>query len=132
MIYDIGKLVKGDKWGKGWWNQIASPTGKWFSGVLTYNSENRKLYFFDYDRTFEFNIDDISVNIIDIGKISNLSLLQIREKDGGTYLYCSMAGIIMNSNIDSQKRRDLAYVNNTAICRIIDYLQKHQKIKSFK
>jgi len=124
MIYDKGKLVVGDKWGKSWWRQVASQTGKWFSGILTYNYENRKLYFFDYNRTFEFNIDDIRVEIISSGKLSNLSLLQIKEKDGKTFLYCSMAGIIMDTNIDSYIRRDLVYVYNTAICRMINYLKK--------
>lgn len=75
-------------------------------------------------RTFEFNIDDIRVDIVNSGKISNLSLLQIKEKDGKTFLYCSMAGVIMDTQIDSQIRRDLVHVYNTSICRIIKNLQK--------
>ncbi len=121
MIYDNGKLVKGDKWGKGWWNEVGSQSGKYFSGILTYNYEKRKLYFFDYNRTFQFNIDDIIVDIISSGK---LDLLQIKEKEGDTFLYCSMAGIIMDTNIETFMRRNLVYIYNTAICRIINSLQK--------
>ena len=121
MIYDKGKLVMGEKWGKSWWNEVASQSGKYYTGILTYNYENRKLYFFDYNRTFEFNIDDILVDIISSGK---LDLLQIREKDGETFLYCSMAGIIMDTNTDSFIRRNLVYVYNTAICRLLNYLKK--------
>jgi len=121
MIYDKGKLVMGDKWGKSWWSEVASQSGKYYTGILTYNYENRKLYFFDYNRTFEFNIDDILVDIISSGK---LDLLQIREKDGKTFLYCSMAGIIMDTHTDSFIRRNLVYVYNTAICRLLNYLKK--------
>jgi len=121
MIYDKGKLVIGDKWGKSWWNQVLSESGKYYTGILTYNSENRKLYFIDYNRTFEFNIDEIDVEIINSGK---LDLLQIKEKDGETYLYCSMEGIIMNKQIDSILRRNLVLVYNTAIYSIITYLKK--------
>ena len=121
MIHDKGKLVIGDKWGKSWWNEVASQSGKYYTGILTYNYENRKLYFFDYNRTFEFNIDDIVVEIISSGK---LDLLQIKEKDGETFLYCSMAGIIMNTHTESFIRRNLVYVYNTAICRLLNYLKK--------
>ena len=121
MIYDKGKLVEGDKWGKNWWSEVASQTGKYFTGILTYNYENRKLYFFDYNRTFEFNIDDIHVDIISSGK---LDLLQIKEKDGKTFLYCSMTRIIMDTHTETFIRRNLVYVCNTAICRLINYLQK--------
>ena len=121
MIYDKGKLVVGDKWGKNWWGQVVSHSRKWYSGILTYNYENRKLYFFGYNKTFEFSIDDISVDIINSGKFS---LLQIKDKDGTTYLYCSMAGIIMDTHIDSVKRRELAHVYNTAIHRMIFSLKK--------
>lgn len=124
MIYDKGKLVVGDKWGKNWLGQVASRSGKWYSGILTYNYENRKLYFFDYNRTFEFNIDDIKVEIVRSSKWSNLSLLQIKDKDGTTYLYSSMAGIIMDIHLDPIKRRELAHVYNTAIHRMIFSLQK--------
>jgi len=124
MICDKGKLVVGDKWVKSWWGKVISHSGKWYSGILTYNYENRKLYFFDLNRTFEFNIDDINVEIIRYGKLSNLSLLQIKDKEGNTFLYCSMAGIIMDTHIDSVKRRDLAHVYNTAIFRMIYYLKK--------
>jgi len=125
MIYDKGKLVVGDKWGKNWLGQVASQSGKWYSGILTYNYENRKLYFFDYNRTFEFNIDDINVEIINSGK---WSLLQIKDKDGNTFLYCSMAGIIMDTNIDKFIRRDLVHVYNTTICRMIYYLKSQKKL----
>ena len=104
--------------------QVASQSGKWYSGILTYNYENRKLYFFDYNRTFEFNIDDIKVEIINSGKWSNLSLLQIKDKDDNTFLYCSMAGIIMDKQIDPLIRRDLVHVYNTAIYRMTYYLKK--------
>ena len=124
MIYDKGKLVVGDKWVKSWWGQVISQSGKWYSGILTYNYENRKLYFFDYNRTFEFNIDDINVEIVRASKWSNLSLLQIKDRDGTTYLYCSMAGIIMDTHLDPIKRRELAHVYNTAIHRMIFSLQK--------
>ena len=124
MIYDKGKLVVGDKWVKSWWGRVISQSGKWYSGILTYNYEKRKLYFFDLNRTFEFDIDDIDVEIIRPGKFSNLSLLQIKDKDGETYLYCSMAGIIMDHQIDPVKRRELAHVYNTAIHRMIFSLQK--------
>lgn len=121
MIYDKGKLVIGDKWGKSWWNEVASQSGKYYTGILTYNYENRKLYFFDYNRTFEFNIDDISVDIISSDK---LDLLQIKEKDGKTFLYCSMTAIIMDTHTESFIRRNIVYVYNTAICRLLNYLKK--------
>ncbi len=121
MIFDKGKLAMGDKWGKSWWNEVASQSGKYYTGILTYNYENRKLYFFDYNRTFEFNIDDILVDIISSGK---LDLLQIKEKDGKTFLYCSMAGIIMDTDKETFIRRNLVYVYNTAICRLLNYLKK--------
>ncbi|HEC40969.1 hypothetical protein LCGC14_0689400 [marine sediment metagenome] len=121
MIYDKGKLLIGDKWGKGWWNEVASKSGKYYTGILTYNYEKRKLYFFDYNRTFEFNIDDILVDIISSGK---LDLLQFKEKEGKTFLYCSMAGFIMDTNIETFMRRNLVYIYNTAICRIINSLKK--------
>lgn len=121
MIYDKGKLVVGDKWGKNWWGQVVSQSRKWYSGILTYNYENRKLYFFDYNKTFEFSIDDISVDIVNSGKFS---LLQIKDGDDNTFLYCSMAGIIMDTQIDPYLRRELVYVYNTAICRMIYYLKK--------
>lgn len=124
MIYDKGKLVVGDKWVKRWWGQVISHSEKWFSGILTYNYENRKLFFFDLNRTFEFNIDDIKVEIVKYSKWSNLTLLQIKDKDGSTYLYCSMAGIIMDTQLDPIRRRELAHVYNTAIHRMIFSLQK--------
>ena len=96
MIYDKGKLVVGDKWVKSWQSQVISQSRKWYSGILTYNYEKRTLYFFDLNRTVEFNIDDIKVEIVHSGKWSKLSLLQIKDMDGNSFLYCSMAGIIMD------------------------------------
>ena len=130
MIYQIGKLVIGDNWKdlRSWWGQYVSKTGKWLAGVLTYNSEERNLYFFEgrYEgdqKKFIFNIDTTHFELVKRGKMNYIFLVYIKDKDNNEYLFNSDISFYSRSQNDNVYGQGKQIVYNKVLVNIINHLK---------
>jgi len=132
MIYQIGKLIIGDNWKdmRSWWGQYVKKKKKWLAGVLTYNSEERNLYFFegrykDEQKKIVFNIDTTHFELVKRGTMSYVFLIYIKDKDNNVYLFNSDTSFYSRSQNDYVYGQGKQIVYNKVIVNIIDHLKSN-------
>jgi len=136
MIYQFGKLIIGVKWEilKGWGDNFISKRRYWLAGLLTYNPEERNLYFFegflvegknkDDPKTFVFNIDTTHFGLVKRGRTH---VVYIKDKDNNEFLF--------ESNISYYKRNlstplhvyERRLVYNQCLVNVINHLKLKEK-----
>ncbi len=128
MIYQIGKLVIGDNWKdmKSWWGQYISKTKKWLAGVLTYNSEERNIYFFEgsfkgEQKIFVFNIDTTHFEYVKRGTMSYHYLVYIKDVDNNEYLFNSDISFYSRGQSDNLYRMGKQVVYNQVLVNVINF-----------
>ncbi|MFW9864720.1 MAG: hypothetical protein ACFFEN_01350 [Candidatus Thorarchaeota archaeon] len=138
MIYQIGKLVIGDDWKqmRSWWGRYISKSKKWLTGVLTYNSEERCLYFFESRLTgeeeiFAFDIDTTQFELVRRGKMTYHFFVQIKDKNNKEFLFDSDISFYGRSQADLAYAQAKQIVYNQNIINIINHLKKKSNL-SFK
>jgi hypothetical protein len=138
MIYQFGKLVIGDNWKqmRSWWGKYISKSKKWLAGVLTYDSEERCLYFFESrltgeEQIFAFDIDTTQFELVRRGKMSYHFFVQIKDKNDREFLFDSDISFYGRSQSDLAYAQAKQIVYNQSIINIINHLKK-KSIQSFK
>jgi len=129
----MGKLIIGDNYQdmKSWWGQYISKKDKWLAGVLTYNQDERNIYFFNgklmgEETILVFNIDTTHFEFVRRGSFRYYYLVYIKDKDNNEYLFTSDISFYERSQSADVYRQGKQIAYNKSLVNIINFLKSNK------